>query len=77
MAKENNKSYVQRKKMLLNVHLIGKLHDEEIVKVYKKFYSLFEGSRPRSGKKKLLLDGLDWLSYLARYIARKNEVEEL
>ena len=51
MEKENNKSYVQRKKMLLNGHLIGKLHEERILKVYKNFYSLFEGSRPRSRKK--------------------------
>ena len=77
MAKENNKSYVQRKKMLLNVHLIGKLHDEEIVKVYKNFILFLRAADQDRAKKKLLLDGLDWLSYLARYIARKNEVEEL
>ena len=62
------------------MYLIGKLHDEEIVKVYKKFYSYDSFFRAQHTKaKELLLDRLDWLSYLARYIGRKSEeeVEEL
>ena len=57
------------------MYLIGKLHDEGIVKVYKKFYSHDSFSRAayQDRAKKLLLDGLDWLSYLARYIGSKKE----
>ena len=53
MEKENNKSYVQRKKMLLNGHLIGKLHDEEIVKVYKNFILFLRAADQDRAKKKI------------------------
>ena len=54
------------------MYLIGKLHDEGIVKVYKKFY--FHDSFSRAAVQDRKNFGLDWLSYLARYIARKNEL---
>ena len=58
------------------MYLIGKLHDEGIVKVYKKFYfhDSFSRAAYQDRAKKLLLDGLDWLSYLERCMARKNKL---